>query len=126
MLDASDHLGIWLTRDAVESGWVEAEWESVFNDELKSRTTKVFPLLAEDCKLPRFLSGKLFADFRHDYRQGLLDLLKAVGQQSCENELGMKFTLILPGTFLMGTQMGQVSDLCDKAPSHDLVGSVCE
>jgi Uncharacterized conserved protein len=116
-LDSADYLGIWLTRDAVDSGWVETEWESVFDDELKSRRTKVFPLLAEECKLPRFLKGKLFADFRHEYRKGLLDLLRAVGQQSWENKLGMKFTLILPGTFLMGTQ-GEEEGEENERPIH--------
>jgi formylglycine-generating enzyme len=116
-LDGADYLAIWLTRDAVESGWVETEWQSLFDDEVKSRTTKIFPLLAQDCKLPRFLSGKLFADFRNDYKQGLMDLLRAVGQQSWENKLGMKFTLILPGTFLMGTKEGEEGEENER-PIH--------
>lgn len=116
-LEASDYLAIWLTRNAVDSGWVETEWQSLFDDEVKSRTTKIFPLLAEDCNLPRFLSGKLYADFRRDYRQGLTDLLKAVGQQSFENNLGMKFTFILPGTFLMGTPAAEEGEENER-PIH--------
>lgn len=118
-LEVSDYVAIWLTRSAVDSGWVETEWGSLFDDEVKNRTTKILPLLAEDCKLPLFLRGKLFADFRANYGEGLMDLLKAVGQQSYENKLGMKFTLILPGTFLMGTEEGEKAEE-DERPSHQV------
>jgi len=103
-LDSSDYIAIWLTQDAVDSGWVETEWHTLFPDEVASRKVTVFPLLAEDCDLPRFLRGKLYADFRRDYTEGLMDLLKALGQQTYENDLGMAFTLIMPGTFLMGSE----------------------
>ncbi len=106
-LEASDYIAIWLTRHAIDSGWVETEWQSLFDDEVADKTTKIFPLLAEDCTLPRFLKGKLYADFRDDYKRGLMDLLKAVGQQTWENKLGMKFTLIPPGSFYMGTKDGE-------------------
>ncbi len=36
------------------------------------------PLLLEDCRRPRPISGKLYADFRSDYDSGLLAVLKAI------------------------------------------------
>jgi formylglycine-generating enzyme required for sulfatase activity len=110
-LDSSDYIAIWLTQDAIKSGWVETEWHTLFPDEVASGRVTVFPLLAEDCDLPRFLRGKLYADFRRDYTEGLMDLLKALGQQTYENDLGMAFTLIMPGTFLMGSQEGEENEI---------------
>jgi formylglycine-generating enzyme required for sulfatase activity len=60
--------------------------------------------------LPPLLVDKRYADFRHDYNQGLLDLLKVVGLQYWENELGIKFALISPGAFLMGSDDGEENE----------------
>jgi formylglycine-generating enzyme required for sulfatase activity len=109
-LDGSDYLAVWLTKQSVESGWVEREWQSQYEDEIESRRKILLPLLAEDCNLPRLLRGRKYADFRYDYQKGLIDLLRVVGPSDWENELGMKFTFILPGTFLMGSEDGEENE----------------
>lgn len=109
-LQTTNYLAVWLTRQAVESGWVQREWQSKYGAEIASRSTIILPLLAEDCELPPLLADKRYADFRLDYRQGLIDLLKVVGLQSWENKLGMKFALIMPGAFLMGSEDGEENE----------------
>ncbi|HKP52644.1 MAG TPA: SUMF1/EgtB/PvdO family nonheme iron enzyme [Chloroflexia bacterium] len=109
-LDASDYLAVWMTRDAMESGWVEREWQTRLYDEANNRSKIVLPLLAEDIQLPGFLRPKRYADFRRDYGQGLLDLLRVVGLQSWENNFGIKFALIMPGAFLMGSDEGEENE----------------
>ncbi|SDM69520.1 Formylglycine-generating enzyme, required for sulfatase activity, contains SUMF1/FGE domain [Geodermatophilus siccatus] len=99
----ANFLAVWITKAAVESGWVEREWQSKYRAEIASSSTAVFPLLAEDCELPPLLADKLYADFRKDYHSGLAQLLKAVGLQDWVSPLGSRFALILPGAFTMGS-----------------------
>lgn len=77
-IEEADFVAIWLTRNAVKSGWVTREWESRLLDEIKDGSTRVLPLLAEDCDLPIFLKLKQFADFRSDYATGFQQLLKSL------------------------------------------------
>lgn len=72
----SDYLAIWLTKEAVRSGWVEREWQTKYGQEVNSETTAILPLLAEDCELPLLLQDRAWADFRYDYESGLRKLLK--------------------------------------------------
>ena len=48
---------------------------------LMANARKVLPILVENCDLPHFLRGKLYADFRRldDYKQQLDSLLKSLG-----------------------------------------------
>ncbi len=103
-LEDARYLAVWLTRQAVESGWVENEWQIMYDEEISSRSTVILTLLAEDCTVPRLLRGKRYADFRKDYTQGLTDVLKAIGIEVWENKLGIKFALIIPGAFQMGSE----------------------
>jgi hypothetical protein len=93
-LNKTQYLALWLTRRSVSSGWVSAEWQSQFGDEVAKGAVVILPLLAEDCEIPRLLRGKRYADFRRDYRQGLFELLQAVGVQRWANKVGMEFRLI--------------------------------
>ena len=81
-LKESDFLGLWITRNALASEWVRREWQNMFVEEVHSDRVMVLPLLAEEVSLPFFLQGKIFADFRKDYAQGLAQLLEAMHVQS--------------------------------------------
>ncbi|WP_322763102.1 SUMF1/EgtB/PvdO family nonheme iron enzyme [Frankia sp. Cr2] len=108
------YLALWLTRASVQSGWVETEWQTKFSAAVASRSTVVLPLLAEDCDIPLLLQDKKYADFRHGYTAGLAELLKVVGLRDWQSPLGMKFTLIAPGTFTMGSENGEENE----RPAH--------
>lgn len=109
-LDSTNYLALWLSRRAVQSGWVDTEWRSRFHDEIASRQVVILPLLAEDCEIPRLLRDKRFADFRGSYREGLSQLLQVIGVQALTNSVGMEFRLIPPGAFLMGSERGEENE----------------
>jgi formylglycine-generating enzyme required for sulfatase activity len=110
-LQSSKFLAIWLTRAAVESGWVGREWRSQYAREISSQSKIILPLLAEPCEMPPLLADKQFADFRSEYNRGFTDLLKVViGTKSWENQLGIRFALIPPGTFLIGSNKGEENE----------------
>lgn len=116
-LRASDFLAVWLTRNAIESGWVNREWRSRYAYEIGKGDKVILPLLAEPCDVPPLLADKHFADFRFDYCAGLAQLLRAVvGADSWTNKLGISFKLITPGAFLMGSNNGEENE----GPAHQV------
>jgi 5'-deoxynucleotidase YfbR-like HD superfamily hydrolase len=74
----SKYLGIWITTNALNSGWVEKEWTSRLKDEIEKGHVIVLPLLAEKCELPFFLQDKLYADFTNDYDSAFTNLLSTI------------------------------------------------
>ncbi len=74
----SKFIGIWITKNAIESGWVEKEWMSRLKDEIEKGHVIVLPLLAEDCELPYFLQDKLYADFTASYKRAFEKLLETL------------------------------------------------
>tara|TARA_R110002072_G_scaffold13481_2_gene56876 strand:- start:76678 stop:81408 length:4731 start_codon:yes stop_codon:yes gene_type:complete len=78
-LRESDFVAVLLTRQSVEHGWVEKEWQSRINEEAKSGRKLILPLKADDCELPPLLADRAFADFTIEYAAGLKQLLRALG-----------------------------------------------
>jgi len=68
-----EYLGVILSSNSINSPWVEKEVDIAMNQEISGKTIKVLPLLLDDCQLPGFLEGKLYADFRNpnNYFSGL-------------------------------------------------------
>jgi hypothetical protein len=71
-------VGVWLTKNAVESHWVELEWTAKYNEEVSKGRVSVLPLLAEDCEIPSLLCDKKYADFRTEYDLGLRELFSVL------------------------------------------------
>lgn len=74
----SKYVGIWITKNSINSGWVEKEWTTRFKDEIEHKHVIILPLLAEECELPFFLQNKLYADFKVDYKSALSKLLSTI------------------------------------------------
>ncbi len=70
-IDHVDFFGVVLSKTSVRSQWVAKELDVAMNQEIGGRAVKVLPILLEDCDLPSFLVGKLYADFRSDFDTGL-------------------------------------------------------
>ena len=79
-IDEMEYVGAILSKHSVSSEWVKKELDIAMNQEIKNRRVKVLPILIEDCQLPTFLEGKLFADFREErnYSDQLNKLIKAI------------------------------------------------
>ena len=74
----ADYVIVVLSPDAVNSGWVEREWQSKYWDEINKNKTLVLPILISDCQIPDLLKTKKYADFRNDYQVGFADLIAAI------------------------------------------------
>lgn len=86
-IDATDFLGVLLSNDSVRSEWVLREVEVALTQEIAGRTVKVLPLVVDDCEIPAFLRGKVYADFRDaaKYQQELDRVLERLGASSASN-----------------------------------------
>jgi len=72
-INKCDYLGVVLSKKAVASVWVRREVEMALTQEIIKDNVKVLPILLENCDIPGFLLGKLYADLRKDgnYQQEL-------------------------------------------------------
>lgn len=70
-LNESDFVLVVLSKDSVESPWVENEWQAKYWEEVSSKRVSVVPVLRTDCVIPTLLKTKKYIDFRHDYERGL-------------------------------------------------------
>jgi hypothetical protein len=61
-----------LSKKSIDAPWVKKELDVAMNREISTGEVVVLPLLYEECELPRFLQGKLYADFSkpEDYESG--------------------------------------------------------
>jgi hypothetical protein len=80
-IDEMEYVGAVLSPSSVKSGWVQRELDVAMNQEIQGKRVKVLPILLEDCDLPGFLVGKLYADFRDPgiYEESLSFLLRKLG-----------------------------------------------
>ena len=71
-------INIVLSSRSIEAPWVKKELEIAINREISGGEVIVLPLLYEECELPSFLEGKLYADFTSDeqYDASLAKLLR--------------------------------------------------
>jgi hypothetical protein len=58
-----------LSKTSVKSRWVQEELQWAMSHQIARRRIKVLPLLKEECQLPAFLEGKLYADFTTPYKR---------------------------------------------------------
>lgn len=77
-LTKTKFIGIVLSPKSIESKWVKRELEIAINREITTGEVVILPLLHQVCKLPTFLTGKLYADFTtpDNYQESLKKLLR--------------------------------------------------
>lgn len=71
-----------LSKASVESEWCKKELESGLIRELEEKRVVVFPVVKEDCELPLFLKGKVYADFRSSFDDGFRALNEGIAKIS--------------------------------------------
>jgi len=74
----SRYVAVVLSGKSISAPWVKKELDVAMNREIASGEVVVLPLLYEQCPIPAFLRGKLYADFSDEdkYEDGLEKLLR--------------------------------------------------
>ena len=126
-LNSVDFLGVVLSSNSVESEWVKKEISYMMSKELKDGRVKVLPLLIDDCDIPWFLEGKLFADFRphNNFENAFNIILKRLGVDPhyppkiwIEDPFQIELVKVTEGKFTMGIDSNNVFPNCN--PEHEV------
>lgn len=75
----NEYFVVVLSPHSTNSEWVQKELGVALTREFRERKIRVIPVLLRPCKIPPFLQDKVYADFQHKYRDGLVELLRALG-----------------------------------------------
>ena len=80
-IDQVDYVAAVLSKNSINSEWVNKELEIASNREIEEKRVIVLPLLLENVDLPGFLKGKFYGDFSNpvSYKEKLDLLLRTVG-----------------------------------------------
>lgn len=86
-ISGASALLVVLSRASAKSEWCKKELSAGLVRELEEMRVVVLPVLKEDCEIPLFLRDKLYADFRHNFDEGLRTILESVAKIT-SNTLG--------------------------------------
>jgi hypothetical protein len=81
-ITSSGSMVVLLSKNSVQSPWVEKELSLALCSKLARQNVQIFPVLLETCSFPKsfhFIGDTLYADFRDDYNRALQRLLSALG-----------------------------------------------
>lgn len=85
-ISKSGYLAVWLSNNAMESGWVDREWRAMLQKQLDLGSRKIIPLLVDDVEIPVILADIRAADFRRGYSSGFADLVRAIRRPDSQAE----------------------------------------
>ena len=83
-IQGASALIVILSKASINSEWCKKELSSGLLRELEEKRVVVLPTIIEECEIPLFLRGKMYADFRTDFDKGLRDTLEAVSRVTSE------------------------------------------
>lgn len=86
-LEETEYLILILSKKSIQSKWVESEWVAKYWDEIENEKVSLLPVLLEDCEIPQLLKGKKYADFRNNFKNGILELLEVITGEKHPKEL---------------------------------------
>lgn len=78
--DGASALLVILSKSSVGSEWCKKELSAGLLRELEEKRVVVMPVMLEDCDVPIFARGKLFADFRTDFDAGLTAIIEGIAK----------------------------------------------
>ncbi|MHA1280467.1 MAG: toll/interleukin-1 receptor domain-containing protein [Candidatus Helarchaeota archaeon] len=83
-IQGASALIVILSKASINSEWCKKELSSGLLRELEEKRVVVLPALIEECEIPLFLRGKMYADFRTDFDKGLRATLETVSRVTSE------------------------------------------
>ena len=80
-IDQTDYVGVILSRNSINSEWVQRELQVDMQKEFSKKKVVILPMLLEDVEIPPFLRDKLYADFTSTerYESTFPKILTAMG-----------------------------------------------
>ncbi len=79
-IETCDYFCLVLSNASLGSGWVQREYRTALNYQIKLEKPKIIPILIEKVKLPAFLMDIKYADFSGSFEDGLDSILNSIKQ----------------------------------------------
>ncbi|MCY1231583.1 TIR domain protein [compost metagenome] len=79
-VDGASALLVVLSKASTASEWCKKELSAGLLRELEEKRVVVMPVMLEDCDVPVFARGKMYADFRTDFDVGLRAIIDGVAK----------------------------------------------
>lgn len=79
-VDGASALLVILSKASTGSEWCKKELSAGLLRELEEKRVVVMPVMLEDCDVPVFARGKMFADFRTDFDDGLRSVSEGIAK----------------------------------------------
>ncbi len=79
-VDGASALLVILSKSSIASEWCRKELSAGLLRELEEKRVVVMPVMLEECEVPVFARGKMFADFRTDFDVGLRAVIEGVAK----------------------------------------------
>jgi len=79
-VDGASALLVILSKASVASEWCRKELSAGLLRELEEKRVVVMPVMLEDCEIPIFARGKMFADFRTEFDAGLQAVVESIAK----------------------------------------------
>lgn len=93
-LELSQFVGVWLSKNAVRSNWVEDEWRTAYERQVSRGTKIVLPFLGEMCTVPSQLEGRKYIKFYTSFEEGMSELLLFLNKESLKTIDRLKKILV--------------------------------
>lgn len=79
-VDGASALLVILSKSSTGSEWCKKELSAGLLRELEEKRVVVMPVMLEDCDVPVFARGKMFADFRTNFDDGLRSVVEGIAK----------------------------------------------
>lgn len=79
-VDGSSALLVILSKASTESEWCKKELSAGLLRELEEKRIVVMPVMLEDCAVPVFARGKMYADFTTNFDDGLRSIVEGISK----------------------------------------------
>lgn len=79
-VDGASALLVILSKSSTSSEWCKKELSAGLLRELEEKRVVVMPVMLEECDVPVFARGKMFADFRTDFDVGLRSVIEGIAK----------------------------------------------
>ena len=84
-VEGASALLVILSPASVSSDWCKNEINAGLLRELEEKQVLVMPVMLQDCEVPVFVRGKIYADFRKSFDDGLQTILEGIAKVTNEN-----------------------------------------
>lgn len=75
---SSDYIIVFLSKEAVNSPWINWQLSFTNQDEIRQRNINIIPVLLETCEIPLFLREYPYIDLRNNRHKGIRQIINQV------------------------------------------------